>query len=155
MLCSRISGICWTSNALQFHQKNCFHVTSAIKQGGVCKVKTRKGLHSNMRQEIVDCALRRWEEDFSLINMRWILQPEKVSASVFLHGRQFDLQTGRRSAPAGPAALVVVRYQMHQTQQSCPLQCVQHIVASSIIKSPPILIAILNSTPSFSSPTQK
>ena len=75
----------------------------------------------------VQCALRRWEEDFSLINMRWILQPEKVSASVFLHGRQFDLQTGRQSAPAGQAAaLVVVRYQMHQTQQSCPLQCVQY-----------------------------
>ena len=104
----------------------------------------------------VQCALRRWEEDFSLINMRWLLQPEKVSASVFLHGRQFDLQTGRQSAPAGQAAaLVVVRYQMHQTQQSCPLQCVQHIAASSIIKSPPLLIAILNSTPSFSSPTQK
>ena len=95
----------------------------------------------------VQCAFRRWEEDFSLINMRWILQPEKVSASVFLHGRQFDLQTGRQSAPAGQAALVVVRYQMHQTQQSCPLQCVQHIAASSIIKSPPLLIAaILNSS---------
>ena len=91
------------------------------------------------------------------INMRSILQPEKVSASVFLHGRQFDLQTGRQSAPAGQAAalVVVVRYQMHQTQQRCPLQCVQHIAASSIIKSPPLPIAILNSTPSFSSPTQK
>ena len=91
------------------------------------------------------------------INMRWILQPVKISASVFLHGRQFDLQTGRQSAPAGQAAalVVVVRYQMHQTQQRCPLQCVQHIAASSIIKSPPLPIAILNSTPSFSSPTQK
>ena len=78
------------------------------------------------------------------INMRWILQLEKVSASVFLHGREFDLQTGRQSAPAGPAAaLVVVRYQMHQTQQSCPLQCVQHIAASSKIKSPPLLIAVI------------
>ena len=57
MLCSRISGICWTSNALQFHLKNCFHVTTAIKQGGVCKVKTRKWLHTIMRQEIVDCAV--------------------------------------------------------------------------------------------------
>ena len=143
MFCSRIS--CQTSNALQFHQTNCFHVTSAIKHDGVCKVKTRKGLHSNMRQEIVDCALRRWEEDFSLINMRWILQPEKVLASVFLHGRQFDLQTGRQSAPAGQAAalVVVVRYQMHQTQQRCPLQCVQHIAASSIIKSPPLLLIAL------------
>ena len=61
----------------------------------------------------MQCALRRWEEDFSLINMRWLLQPEKVSASVFLHGRQFDLQTGRQSAPAGQAAaLVVVRYRV-------------------------------------------
>ena len=87
------------------------------------------------------------------INMRWILQPVKISASIFFHGRQFDLQTGRQSAPAGPAALVVVvvRYQMHQTQQSCPVQCVQHIAASSIIKSP----HRTNSTPSFSSPTQK
>ena len=76
-------------------------------------------------------------------NMRWILQPVKISASVFFHGRQFDLQTGRQSAPAGPAALVVVvRYQMHQTQQSCPLQCVQHIASSSIIKSPHLLIAL-------------
>ena len=155
MLCSRISGICWTSNALQFHLKNCFHVTTAIKQGGVCKVKTRKKLHTIMRQEIVDCAVCTQTMGRRL-NMRWILQPEKVSASVFLHGRQFDLQTGRQSAPAGQAAApVVVRYQMHQTQQRCPLQCVQHIAASSIIKSPPILIAILNSTPSFSSPTQK
>ena len=77
------------------------------------------------------------------INMRWILQPVKISAFVFLHGREFDLQTGRQSAPAGPAAVVVVRYQMHQTQQSCPLQCVQHIAASSKIKSPPLLIAVI------------
>ena len=79
------------------------------------------------------------------INMRWILQPVKISASVFLHGRQFDLQTGRQSAPAGQAAalVVVVRYQMHQTQQRCPLQCVQHIAASSIIKSPPLLLIAL------------
>ena len=77
------------------------------------------------------------------INMRWILQPLKISASLFFHGRQFDLQTGRQSAPAGRAALlVVVGYQMHQTQQSCPLQCVQHIASSSIIKSPPLLIAL-------------
>ena len=77
------------------------------------------------------------------INMRWILQPVKISASVFLHGRQFDLQTGRQSAPAGQAAaLVVVRYQMLQTQQRCPPQCVQHMAASSIIKSPPFLITL-------------
>ena len=58
MLYSRISGICWASNAFQFQQKNCFHVTTAIKQqGGVCKVKTTKWLHTNMRQEIVDCAV--------------------------------------------------------------------------------------------------
>ena len=73
-------------------------------------------LHSNMRQEIVVCALDDGkktslsQEALININMRWILQPVKISASIFFHGRQFDLQTGRQSAPAGRAALVVVGY---------------------------------------------
>ena len=87
------------------------------------------------------------------INMRWILQPLKISASIFFHGRQSDLQTGRQSAPAGPAALVVVRNQMHQTQQRCPLPSPMRPAYSRVqFNQEPSPPHRTNSTPSFSSP---